>query len=71
MMHSTQSDLEFLYRRLDEVRMSDLERLRARAQVERAHAVAELFASAVSAIKRLFRRPAARPAVGRGAASAH
>jgi hypothetical protein len=47
-------DLEFFLRRIDEIRMSDLERLNARARFERAEAVAEVLATGVRAVARLF-----------------
>jgi hypothetical protein len=61
MMHSTQSDLEHLYRRLDEIRMSEHERLRAKAQLARAEAVAGVVAAAGRMIARLYRRLIVRP----------
>jgi hypothetical protein len=61
MMHSTQSDLEHLYRRLDEMRMSEHELLRAKAHLARAEAVVEFVAAADDALARLFGRLVVRP----------
>ena len=61
MKHDRKSDLDFLFRRLDEIRMSDYERIRAKAHLERAAAVADLLAGAGAAIGRLYRRLFTRP----------
>ena len=50
MMHSTQSDLEHLYRRLDEMRMSEHERQRAKAHLARAEALVELIRASAGVI---------------------
>lgn len=67
---TSKSDLEYLYARLDQVRMSGHERLRARAHLERAEAVAALIARASDALGRLGRtlvvRPIRRLAASRG-----
>jgi hypothetical protein len=47
-------DLEFFLRRIDEIRMTDRERLNARARFERAEAVAEVLATGVRTLARLF-----------------
>jgi hypothetical protein len=49
------SSNELMYQRLDEVRMSQRERMRARAHLERAEAVAEQLAGAMALLGRLFR----------------
>jgi hypothetical protein len=54
-------ELEFMYQRLDEVRLSERERIRARAQLERAEAVASLIVDGGKAIERLFRKLVVRP----------
>lgn len=56
MSRNSKSELEFLFGRLDEIRMRDYERIRAKAHLERAHALADLLASARDAIGRLARR---------------
>ena len=48
-------DLEFLNRRLDEIQMSDLERLRARARLAQAEAVAGALVALAHGIARLFK----------------
>jgi hypothetical protein len=58
----TNENLEFLNRRLDEVQMSSYERLRAKAQLARADAVAELVFAAFRGIGRLFKTTADKPA---------
>ena len=57
----TNDSLEFLNTRLDEVRMSGHERLRAKASLARAEAVAELMVGIGSAVKRLFKTLVLRP----------
>ncbi len=54
-------DLAFFNSRLDEVRMSGHERLKAKAHLARAEAMAELLASAYRGIVRLFKSGPARP----------
>ena len=54
-------ELEYLFQRLNEVRMNEGERLRARAQLERAEAVASLIVATCQAIERLFRKLVVRP----------
>ena len=54
-------ELEILFRRLDEVRMSERERIRAKAHLERAEAVARLIAGAGKALERLYRKLVVRP----------
>jgi hypothetical protein len=56
----TNSDLEFLNRRLDEIQMSDLERLRARARLAQAEAVAGAIVAVAHGIARLFKPLTAR-----------
>jgi hypothetical protein len=51
----TNDDLDFLNRRLDEIQMSDLERLRARARLAQAEAVASAIAALAHGIARLFK----------------
>ena len=51
----TNEDLEFLNRRLDEIQMSDPERLRARARVAQAEAVAGAIVAVAHGIARLFK----------------
>jgi len=63
-----QSDMAFLYRRLDEVRMGEYERIRAKAHLERAEAVADFVAAVGARASRLFRKLVVRP-VRRVAAS--
>lgn len=61
----TNSNLDLLYARLDEVRMSKHERLRAKASLARAEAVADAVVGAIDLVKRglrfLLRRPVGRP----------
>lgn len=71
MSRNSKSELEFFFRRLDEVRMSERERIRAKAHLQRAEAVADLLASAASAIGGLFGRLVARPPRRRVSPSAH
>lgn len=58
----TNENLEFLYRRLNEVQMSGYERARAKAQLARADAVADLVFAAFRGIGRLFKTTADKPA---------
>ena len=55
------STSELLYQRLDEVHMSPRDRMRARAHLERAEAIAELLVGASAAIGRFYRKVVARP----------
>ncbi len=55
------NEREFMYRRLDEVRMSDFERMQARAHLERAEAIADLIVAGSRAVSRLFRKLVVRP----------
>ena len=57
----TNDDLEFLNARLDEVRMSGHERLRAKASLARAEAIADLLVGFSRAIKRLLKILVLRP----------
>jgi len=57
----TNQDLDFLNRRLDGVRMSDCERLVAKAHLARAEAIAGAAASAFHLVKRALKRLAPRP----------
>jgi hypothetical protein len=59
MKHS--KELEVLFRRLDGIRMSERERIRAKAHLERAEAVAALIAGVVKSLERLFRKLVVRP----------
>ncbi len=51
---------DFFSRRLDEIRMTGSERLKAKAHLARAEAVADLIASACGGIVRVFKALAAR-----------
>lgn len=53
-------DVDFFNSRLDEIRMSGSERLKAKAQLARAEAVADLLASAYGGIGRAFKALTAR-----------
>lgn len=55
------SDIEFLLRRIDEVRMGEYERMRAKAHLARAEAVADFLVAAAGALGRIFRRLVVRP----------
>ena len=59
------SNLDSLYARLDEVRMSDHERQRAKETLARAEAVADAVARGIGHVKRVLKslvvRPAGRP----------
>ena len=57
----TNSDLEFLNARLDEVRMSDYERLRAKARLAQAEAIADAVAEFINLAKRLLTALILRP----------
>ena len=52
--------------RLDEVRMSEHERIRAKAQLARAEAIAELLATAAKGIAGLFKTTPTRTATHAG-----
>jgi len=60
----TNPDLEFLNRRMDEIQMSDLERLRAKARLAQAEAVAGAIVAVTHGIARLFKPLSARPSRG-------
>lgn len=57
----TNHDLDFLNARLDEVRMSSHERLRAKASLARSEAVAEAVVEIVNLVKRLLKTLVVRP----------
>jgi hypothetical protein len=57
----SKSDLEFLYDRIDEIRMSSYERLRAKAALARADAFAEAAIGIINLFKRLLTAAAVRP----------
>jgi hypothetical protein len=57
----TNHDLDFFNRRLDEVRMSGHERLKAKARFAQAEAVADAIVGASQGVARLFKRLTARP----------
>lgn len=57
----TNSDLEFFNARLDEIRMSGHERLRAKASLARAEAFADLMVKIAGAVKRLLKTLVLRP----------
>ena len=61
MKRNTKSELEFLYSRLDEVRMSERERMRAKAHLARAEAVADFLVAGAQAVSRLFSKLVIRP----------
>ena len=54
-------DLEFFNRRLNEIGLSDIERLKAKAQFARAEAVADICAAIAHGFGRLFKAPAGKP----------
>jgi hypothetical protein len=58
----TNASKEYFLQRIDEIRMSDFERIQAKARFERAEAVAEALATAGRAVTRLFTSLTARPA---------
>ena len=58
----TNENLEFFNSRLDEVRMSGHERLKAKAQLARAEAMADMVFDALSAIGRFAKTLFAKPA---------
>jgi hypothetical protein len=57
----TNGTLEFLNARLDEVRMSPLERLTAKAQLARAEAFADAMFAIARGAKRLLKKVVLRP----------
>ena len=57
----TNSDLDFLNARLDEVRMSSHERLRAKASLARSEAVAEAVVEIINLVKHLLKTLVVRP----------
>lgn len=57
----TNDNMDFLNARLDEIRMSGHERLRAKASLARAEAIADLLVGFSSAIKRLLKTLVLRP----------
>ena len=65
MISKTNADLEFLNRRVDDIQMNDLERLKVKARIAQAEAIAETLASAAHGIARMFkflRAKSGRPA---------
>jgi len=58
----TKQDLNFFNKRLDEIRMSGHERLKAKARFAQTEAVADAVVSAVHGIARLFKRLTTKPA---------
>ena len=57
----TNPSLEFLNARLDQVRMSGVERLRAKASLARAEALADLVVGLAGAVKRFLKIFLVRP----------
>ena len=66
------ADADFFNRRIDEIQMSGYERLKAKARLAQAEAIADAIAAAVHGIARLFSSAAAKPGrpSGRSAPSA-
>ena len=65
----TNDDLDYLYSRLDEVRLSGYERVKAKAQLARAEAFADAFEFVIRGITRLFAssdKPSGRTAASAG-----
>jgi hypothetical protein len=60
-INKTNSNLDFLNARLDEVGMSSYERLRAKASLARAEAVAEVAVEIINLVKRLLKILVVRP----------
>lgn len=60
-LSKTNVDLGYFNSRLDEIRMNGHERLKAKAHLARAEAMAEFLAGAAGAIGRLFKDAPARP----------
>jgi hypothetical protein len=58
----TKQDLDFFNKRLDEIRMSGHERLKARAHFAQAEAIADAVFAVAQGIARLFKRLTARSA---------
>ena len=54
-------ELAFLFKRLDEVRITEPDRIRAKAHLARAEAVADALADAGAALGRLYRKLIVRP----------
>lgn len=54
-------NMDFLYARLDEVQMSQFERIRAKAQLARAQAFADAAFAVVHGVKRLLKTLVLRP----------
>jgi hypothetical protein len=61
MKSTSTSELQYLYTRLDQIRMSDYERLRARASLARGDAIATLILSAFEGAGRLLKTLVVRP----------
>ena len=57
----TNQTLEFLNRRLDEVQMSEVERIRAKAQLARTEAIADAIFAIARGAKRLLKNQVLRP----------
>ena len=60
-MNRTNPDLDILYSRLNEIRMTPYERLTAEAQLARAEAIAELLVRTAHTVKKLARTLVVRP----------
>jgi hypothetical protein len=58
----TNENLDFFNRRLDEIRMSGHERLKAKARLAQAEAVADAIFAAAQWVARLFKRLTDKPA---------
>ena len=61
----TNAQMEYLYSRLDEIQMNGHERLKAKARLAQAEAVADFIAAMLKGIGRLFRstgKPSGRAA---------
>lgn len=61
MTRKTSTSLESLNARLDEIRMSSHERLRAKASLARAEAIADLVVEFTGGVKRLLKTLVMRP----------
>ena len=61
MNSKTNRHLEFLYARLDQVQMSQAERIKAKAQLARAEAVVDLVFAAGCGVKQLVKKRLLRP----------
>ena len=67
MSHKISKGNGSLATRLDEIRMSEHDRIRAKAQLARAEAIAEMLADATRWVAGLFNKPASgRPATHAG-----